>query len=577
MANYVTLKSAIQQVVKTNGNNEITGALLQQSLLAMINSLGAGYQFIDVATTATKPGTPDQKVFYIANGKGTYTNFGGISITEDEVVILYYDTAWHKLLTGIASQAKLSELDRKITNVVGGTLNLDLNFVVGSYYDTRGNVVQNVGSKATGKINIKNATELTITGSFGSTSSRSTIFYDENENIVEHIEESAIISGQAIDVRGYSYVAFSCLNTSTMNASVEISSELDESKEKVNALYESYKPLIDTTQTSDTVTTFKFELMTVDIKNGERFAIRINANTFSRIIICYNGANANRLLDTMDTSLANTWIDVVAPTDIVSLGIGYLTPSVSVSLSYKTIGKITELDEAVKGGNVLNGKKWVACGDSFTHGDYSNSPVNDYTLRTGKYAGQLKVYPFLIGNRNNMEIVNEAVNGSSMAYKDGTRFEFSLPNGRYTKIPTDADYITLKFGINDDSNHLNIPIGTIDDATNATFYGAWNIVMDYIITHHPQAKIGIIITNGSTLPYVEATIAIAKKWGISYLNEATDEQCSFMFRSLRTNVKQSVRTFRDNQWFVDAQLNNHPNAKAHEYESYVVENWLRSL
>ena len=35
MANYATLKAAIQDVVRTNGNNEITGALLQQSLLAM--------------------------------------------------------------------------------------------------------------------------------------------------------------------------------------------------------------------------------------------------------------------------------------------------------------------------------------------------------------------------------------------------------------------------------------------------------------------------------------------------------------------------------------------------------------
>lgn len=117
MANYETLKAAIQQVVKTNGNNEITGALLQQSLLAMINSLGSGYQFVDVATSATKPGTPDQKVFYIANGKGTYPNFGGISITEDEVVILYYDTDWHKLLTGIASNEKLSELEGKTTDI----------------------------------------------------------------------------------------------------------------------------------------------------------------------------------------------------------------------------------------------------------------------------------------------------------------------------------------------------------------------------------------------------------------------------------------------------------------------------
>lgn len=118
MANYETLKTAIQQVVKTNGNNEITGALLQQSLLAMINSLGVGYQFIGVATPTTNPETIDQKVFYIANGKGTYTNFGEISITEDEVVILYYDTAWHKLLTGVASQAKLTELEQDISDKV---------------------------------------------------------------------------------------------------------------------------------------------------------------------------------------------------------------------------------------------------------------------------------------------------------------------------------------------------------------------------------------------------------------------------------------------------------------------------
>ena len=126
MANYETLKTAIQQVVKTNGNNEIKGALLQQSLLAMINSLGAGYQFIGVVTPATNPGTPDQKVFYVANGKGTYTNFGGISITEDEVVILYYDTAWHKLLTGIASQAKLSELEGRVEGLITDKVPLEI-------------------------------------------------------------------------------------------------------------------------------------------------------------------------------------------------------------------------------------------------------------------------------------------------------------------------------------------------------------------------------------------------------------------------------------------------------------------
>ena len=71
----------------------------------------AGYLYAGVATIATNPDTPDAKVFYIANGKGTYEKFGGIEVTEDEVVVLYWDSAWHKVATGIASQAKLSELN----------------------------------------------------------------------------------------------------------------------------------------------------------------------------------------------------------------------------------------------------------------------------------------------------------------------------------------------------------------------------------------------------------------------------------------------------------------------------------
>ena len=117
MANYNDLKTAIQAVIKANGNQEITGDIMQNALMSMINSLGAGYQFIGVATPETNPSTPDQKVFYIANGKGTYSNFGGLIIDEDEVIILYYDTAWHKLLTGIATAAQLNQLGQEINDV----------------------------------------------------------------------------------------------------------------------------------------------------------------------------------------------------------------------------------------------------------------------------------------------------------------------------------------------------------------------------------------------------------------------------------------------------------------------------
>lgn len=114
MSNYASLKSAIQQVIKTNGNNEITGALLQQSLLSMINSLGFGYQFAGIATPTTNPGTPDQKVFYIASTPGTYSNFGGLALADGEIAILKYNGAWSKDSIWAASAAQLNQLGQKI-------------------------------------------------------------------------------------------------------------------------------------------------------------------------------------------------------------------------------------------------------------------------------------------------------------------------------------------------------------------------------------------------------------------------------------------------------------------------------
>lgn len=85
-----------------------------------INTLrNAGYLFAGIATIDTNPETPDAKVFYIANGKGTYTHFGELEVTEDEVVFLIWDSSWHKVSTGIASQEKLTELEREVNNLNG--------------------------------------------------------------------------------------------------------------------------------------------------------------------------------------------------------------------------------------------------------------------------------------------------------------------------------------------------------------------------------------------------------------------------------------------------------------------------
>lgn len=56
----------------------------------------AGYLYAGIATPDTNPGTPDQRIFYVAGQVGTYTHFSNIVINDGELAFLYYDTSWHK-------------------------------------------------------------------------------------------------------------------------------------------------------------------------------------------------------------------------------------------------------------------------------------------------------------------------------------------------------------------------------------------------------------------------------------------------------------------------------------------------
>ena len=107
MANYETLKAAIQQVIKTNGNEEITGAILQQTLLAMIASLGDSYQFVGVAKEDTNPGTPDQNVAYLADA-GTYPNFNALTIPAGMLGVFKYNGTWTLELIYSGSQPRVT-------------------------------------------------------------------------------------------------------------------------------------------------------------------------------------------------------------------------------------------------------------------------------------------------------------------------------------------------------------------------------------------------------------------------------------------------------------------------------------
>lgn len=95
MANYQTLKNSIAKVIKTNGNQEITGQLLQNTLNSIVSSVGTNYHFAGIATSRTNPGTPDQNIFYLA-GEGRYTNFSNLVIEVGQIGILKWNGTWSK-------------------------------------------------------------------------------------------------------------------------------------------------------------------------------------------------------------------------------------------------------------------------------------------------------------------------------------------------------------------------------------------------------------------------------------------------------------------------------------------------
>ena len=95
MGDYSELKTAISSAIKTNGNGEITGSVLQSTLLSIVNSLGANASFAGIATPETVPDRPDQNVFYLATQAGVYNNFRrGMTLPEGLSIIYMNGSVW---------------------------------------------------------------------------------------------------------------------------------------------------------------------------------------------------------------------------------------------------------------------------------------------------------------------------------------------------------------------------------------------------------------------------------------------------------------------------------------------------
>ena len=263
-------------------------------------------------------------------------------------------------------------------------------------------------------------------------------------------------------------------------------------------------------------------------------------------------------------------------------------------------GSDTTENEETEYSNALKGKKWAVCGDSFTAGDFTGDVDEaDSKFTSGAFIGQNKVYARHIAMRNDMTLQWMAAGGKTLANPADGSFYNSFTNlnsttgntswKNYQDIDEDVDYITFYFGINDshheagstgddgESKEGEIPLGTIDDADTSTFYGAWNVMLPWLMENRPFAHMGILVSNGCDRDaYRTATIEIAKKWGVPYIDLNGDERTPVMLRSTNPDVCSAVKTIKHAQQRV-SETNGHPNVKTHLYESWFIEDFLRSL
>ena len=147
MSQYQAIKTATNAYIRTNGRQEITGAILNAVMIATIDSLGKYYQFVGYATPDTNPGIVDQNIAYLAGTPGVYTFLGGYTINPGEVAVIKFDGEWKKEVV-IIIPSKVSQLENDlgfITNAVSDLVNYytkadtfsktEVQNILGNYYD----------------------------------------------------------------------------------------------------------------------------------------------------------------------------------------------------------------------------------------------------------------------------------------------------------------------------------------------------------------------------------------------------------------------------------------------------------
>ena len=250
--------------------------------------------------------------------------------------------------------------------------------------------------------------------------------------------------------------------------------------------------------------------------------------------------------------------------------------------------------------NILYAKKLYCGGDSITEGANVGSFPNGYKKTYGGYTAV----------RNSMTYVADGVGGSTMGKCtiDGSVHN-NFITSRYQNIPTDADFITLWFGWNDNTygwqsardaycvatygtyysaltsaqkdavdayktwrEWLAIYAGTKDSTDITTWGGAWNTVLTWLLNNCGTAHIGVVIAYGIQDDFINVLIAICEKYGVSYVKAYDPHEFFSVGHSQGIGTDQATK--RKSLYTLD---NTHPNELGYEMMSASYEQFLKRL
>lgn len=208
----------------------------------------------------------------------------------------------------------------------------------------------------------------------------------------------------------------------------------------------------------------------------------------------------------------------------------------------------------------LKGKRYLALGDSITDERYD--PSRKYTTVI-KEQFDCSSYQNLGQSGATMGLRTDISNPNCFT---NTGYFFNYLSPSYQNF----DFCTLLFGFND--CQFNVPVGTINDTVTTTFYGAYQTVLDYMLSQNPGLCIilmtpfrGFIegVTFSTPLSdYVAAVKAIGAKYHLQVID---------LYAGSGLNPASSTNK---NLFFVDTV---HPNAVGHVFASHYILEQLYKL